>query len=312
MGSISMTLAEFIEKKEQFLIYLDVEKNVALNTYRAYQGDLNQFITFWQGLPAEEQKVLSLRQVIERYLVSLFYKKIDKATIARKFSCFKSFEKYLYTGGIKIDLKLKRPRLDKKLPVYLSVDEIFHLLDATNDAELPTKHPIRDKAIFELMYATGIRCSELTAIRLKDINMAEKTIRILGKGSRERIVLFGQKAHDKVVQYIQSERPKQQSADEHLFLNYRGQMLTSRSIQRIFEMFRSFLKIERPITPHKIRHSFATHLLNQGTDLRVVQELLGHKTLASTEKYTHVSLEDLAKICENTNPLSKMLKNKHK
>ena len=108
------------------------------------------------------------------------------------------------------------------------------------------------------------------------------------------------------------ERPASQNLDEYLFLNYRRQLLTSRSIQRIFEMFRSFLKIERRITPHKIRHSFATHLLNQGTDLRVVQELLGHKTLASTEKYTHVSLEDLARICETTNPLRKILDNKEK
>ncbi|MDR3550267.1 MAG: tyrosine-type recombinase/integrase [Candidatus Babeliales bacterium] len=307
-----MILAEFIEKKEQFLLYLDVEKNLALNTYRAYQGDLNQFITFWHELPADEQNHLDLRRVIERYLVSLFYKKIDKSSIARKFSCFKSFERYLRTCGIIIELKLKRPRLDKKLPLYLSVDEIFHLLDTTQDADLPTKHPIRDKAIFELIYATGIRCSELTAIRFKDIDMTNKTIRICGKGSKERMVLFGQKAHDKLVQYLAVERPKSNSSDEYLFLNYRGQLLTSRSIQRIFEMFRGFLKIERRITPHKIRHSFATHLLNQGTDLRVVQELLGHKTLASTEKYTHVSLEDLARICETTNPLGKMMKDKEK
>jgi len=303
-----MELAQFIEKKEQFLIYLDVEKNLAENTYRAYQGDLNQFITFWHELPEDDKKHLELRQVIERYLVSLFYKKIDKSTIARKFSCFKSFEKYLRTCGIAIELKLKRPRLDKKLPLYLSVDEIFHLLDTTQDADLPTKHPIRDKAIFELIYATGIRCSELTGIRIKDIDMTNKLIRIKGKGSKERMVLFGQKAHDKMTQYMQLERPNVQSSDEHLFLNYRGELLTSRTIQRIFEMFRSFLRIERKITPHKIRHSFATHLLNQGTDLRVVQELLGHKTLASTEKYTHVSLEDLAKMCDTIHPLKDMMK----
>ncbi|MCX5922544.1 MAG: tyrosine-type recombinase/integrase [Candidatus Dependentiae bacterium] len=305
-----MTLAEFIDRKEQFLIYLHVEKNLADNTYRAYESDLNQFITFWHELSAEDQQHLEVRQVIERFLVSLFYKKIDKNTIARKFSCFKSFEKFLHTCGITLSLKLKRPRLDKKLPLYLSVDEIFHLLDTIQDNELPTKYPIRDKTIFEFIYATGIRCSELIGIRFKDIDTPNKTIRIRGKGNRERLVLFGQKAQDKLNQYLKHERPTPHNLDEYVFLNYRSQPLTSRSIQRMFEMFRSFLHIERKITPHKIRHSFATHLLNQGTDLRVVQELLGHKTLASTEKYTHVSLEELSKMCETKHPLRGMLPNK--
>lgn len=305
-----MTLPEFIDKKETFLTYLKVEKNMAQNTFRAYEGDLNQFITFWHELNKDDQQHLPIRLVIERFLVSLFYKKIDKSTIARKFSCFKSFERYLRSQGIVLDLKLKRPRLDKKLPLYLSIDEIFHLLDTIKDNELPTKHPIRDKAIFELLYATGIRCSELTAIQLKDIDMINKTIRIWGKGSQERIALFGHKAHDKIKLYMETERPNVHTADEFLFLNHRGQALTSRSIQRICEMFRQFLHIERRITPHKIRHSFATHLLNQGVDLRVVQELLGHKTLASTQIYTHVSLDDLAKMCDTKHPLNNMAKPK--
>jgi site-specific recombinase XerD len=309
-----MILAEFIEKKEKFLIYLDVEKNLAENTYRAYDGDLNQFITFWQDqLSIEAEKNLSLRQIIERYLVSLFYKKIDKSTIARKFSCFKSFERFMRSQGITLALNLKRPRLDKKLPIYLSVDEIFHLLDEIKDSDLPTKYPMRDKAIFELLYATGIRCSELINIQFKDIDMHNKSIRIRGKGRSERMVLFGQKAHEKLMRYLQFERPRTHTMDEYLFLNYRATKLTSRTIQRIFEMFRKFLAIERNITPHKIRHSFATHLLNQGTDLRIVQELLGHKTLSSTEKYTHVSLEDLSRMCDTKHPLRTVLnKNKNK
>jgi integrase/recombinase XerC len=307
-----MTLPEFIEKKENFLTYLQIEKNLAENTYRAYQGDLNQFITFWGNqLTQEDEKHLGIRLIIERYLLSLFYKKIDKSTIARKFSCFKSFERYAATQGIAIKLNLKRPRLDKKLPIYLSIDEIFHLLDTISESTLPTKYPVRDKSIFELLYATGVRCSELTHIKFKDIDMAQKSIRIKGKGNRERIVLFGQKAHDKVQEYLQHERPKPHSSDEYLFLNYRHGKLTSRSIQRIVEMFRDFLQVDRRITPHKIRHSFATHLLNQGADLRVVQELLGHKTLSSTEKYTHVSLDELARLCDTKHPLHNMLNKKH-
>ncbi len=303
-----MTLEQFIEKKDEFLIYISVERNLADNTQRAYQGDLGQFITFWQMLRSQESTPLPLRTIIERFLVSLFHKKITKSSIARKFSCFTSFEQFLRTQGIRLNLKLARPRIEKKLPVYLSVDEIFHLLDTVKESDLPSKRPIRDKAVFELFYATGVRCSELINIRIKDINMAAKTIRIIGKGDKERMVLFGQKAHHKVSLYLKHERPVPVSPDEHLFLNYCNKPLTSRSVQRIVEMFRSFLHIDRRITPHKIRHSFATHLLNQGADLRIVQELLGHKSLSSTEKYTHVSLDDLAKICDTTHPLAKFFK----
>lgn len=190
----------------------------------------------------------------------------------------------------------------------MSVDEIFHLLDTVKDEDLPSKFPIRDKALFELLYATGMRCAELVSIRFKDIDMNEKTIRILGKGRKERFVLFGEKAKKKLLEYLEKERPRSHSESEHLFVNSRNDPLVTRSVQKIIEMFRAFLHIKRQITPHKIRHSFATHMLNQGTDLRIVQELLGHKSLSSTEKYTHVSLDDLTRICDTTHPLNKMLK----
>ena len=175
---------------------------------------------------------------------------------------------------------------------------------------MPTRFPIRDKAIFELLYATGVRCSELVNICIRDIDMKEKTIRIVGKGKKERLVLFGAKAYEKVMEYCKTERPPVEHQYEPLFLNYRYEKITSRSVQRIIKMFRSFLRIERPLTPHKLRHSFATHLLNQGADLRAVQELLGHKLLSSTEKYTHVSLENLARLCENIHPINSMMKKK--
>ena len=302
--------SDLVERKNEFLTFLKVEKNLSEHTLRAYESDLKQFFEFWGHLPEQDKKHLVPRQIIERYLVNLFHKKIDKSTIARKFSCFKSFERFLKTQGIILKLKLQRPRLDKKLPVYLSVDEVFYLLDTITDDQLPTKKPARDKAIFELLYATGIRCSELVAIKFKDLDMENKTIRIIGKGKKERIVLFGQKAQSKLSHYIHNERPKAANPREQIFLNNRDEPLTTRTVQRIFEMFRSFLKFERRITPHKIRHSFATHLLNQGVDLRTVQELLGHKTLASTEKYTHVSLEDLTKLCDTIHPMNTTMKPK--
>jgi len=301
---------EFEKHKNDFLLFLQAERNFSDHTLRAYKGDLEQFITFWSNMSDYDAKHLGLRQIIERYLVGLFYKKINKSSIARKFSCFTSFERFLLTRNIQLHLNLKRPRIDKKLPIYFSVDEIFHLLDSTSNEALPTKYPIRDKAIFELLYATGVRCSELVNIRIIDIDMHLKTIRVLGKGKKERIVLFGGKAHERIVEYCEKERPVVHSQEEPLFLNYRYEQLNPRSIQRIIKMFRSFLHIDRPLTPHKLRHSFATHLLNQGVDLRAVQELLGHKTLSSTEKYTHVSLENLAKLCDDIHPIHSILSKK--
>ena len=307
--SVNFNISDFKEKKDDFMRFLKLERRLSLNTYRAYESDLEQFIMFWQAA-GEEMQHLSVRQIIERYLMHLFYKKIDKSSIARKFSCFKTFEKFLKGRGVVLNLKLKRPRLDKKLPVYLSIDEIFYLLDSIKDEDLQSRHPIRDKAIFELLYATGIRCSELINIKMKDIDMEQKTIRIIGKGNKERIVLFGQKAKAKLLDYLEKERSLVKQSDENLFLNNRYEPLTPRSIQRIVEHFRKFLKVYRNITPHKIRHSFATHLLNQGADLRAIQELLGHKTLSSTEKYAHVSLEDLARMCDAIHPLNNGFKSK--
>lgn len=305
-----MKKEEFEQHKEAFLLYLKAERNFSEHTLRAYSLDLNQFISFWSEMSDYDAQNLGLRQVIERYLVSLFYKKISKSSIARKFSCFTSFERFLEGRGIELGLNLKRPRIDKRLPIYFSVDELFHLLDSIKNEALPTRYPVRDKTIFELLYATGVRCSELVNICIQDVDMEAKTIRILGKGKKERIVLFGIKAREKILEYYAAERPEIHNQQEPLFMNYRYEKLTPRSVQRIIKMFRAFLPIDRQLTPHKLRHSFATHLLNQGADLRAVQELLGHKTLATTEKYTHVSLENLSKLCEGVHPINAMINKK--
>lgn len=300
-----MDLKAFKESIEQFLVHIDVEKNLSHNTYKAYARDLKQLYNFWNDCALNEKQELPFSRIIERFFVMLYHKKITKSSIARKVSALQSFEKYVQKSGIDLTIKITRPRIDKKLPVYLSVDEIFYLLDSIKSEDLPTQRPLRDKAIFELLYATGVRCSELVAIRIQDIDTHQKTIRILGKGNKERIVLFGSKAATSLEVYIAHERAPITSNDEFLFLNHRNEALTSRSIQRIMEMFRVFLNNERSITPHKIRHSFATHLLNEGADLRAIQELLGHATLASTEKYTHVSPQELITMCDTFHPLKK-------
>jgi len=303
-----MILKEFIEKVGDFLIFLETEKNVSRHTLRAYRTDLYQLIQFWERISKQEKAVtLTLDRVVKRYIVSLFYQKIAKTTLARKLSCLRSIETYLQTQGIDLHLQVKSPRLDKKLPVTLSVDEIFYLLDEVTIEQLPTKYPYRDKAVMEVLYATGVRCSELTNIILNDVDMQEKTIRVMGKGRRERIVLFGSKAKRAIERYIQNERALFGFDDtSHLFVSGRGNKLNERTVQRICEMFRKLLKVDRQLTPHKIRHSFATHLLNQGVGLRVIQELLGHQTIATTEVYTHVSSTQLARMCDDKHPLNTM------
>lgn len=300
-----MNIEQFQEHVASFLSYISIERNLSTHTCRAYMSDLEQFIDFWNLVQSREQQALTLQSIVEHFFVNLYNRKCDKTTVARKMSCLRSYEKFLMQRhNIPLQLRLTRPRLDKKIPVYLSVDEIFHLLDNIPTQDMPTPYPLRDKAVLELLYATGIRCSELVSIKIKDINFSDKTILVQGKGRKERIVLFGATCEQQILAYISHERPIIKNSLEHLFLNYRGQVITTRSVQRICEMFRNLMQIKRNLTPHKLRHSFATHLLSQGADLRTVQELLGHKSIVSTEKYTHVSLERLTELCTNNHPLN--------
>lgn len=298
-----MTLQEFKIKKEEFISFLEVEKNLSKHTKSAYNSDLDQFIFFWNKL--EQAGPTSIKNTIDRFFIYLFNKRINSSSIARKVSCFKSLEKFLKRSEIKLDLHLTRPRLEKKLPVYLSIQEITNLLDV-HAYKLPTKCPLREKAILELLYATGIRCSELVNIKMQNIDFNQKTVLVKGKGSKERIALFNNTTKEKILNYIEVERSAIEHPSEFLFLNNRDEQLSTRAIQRTLKMFRKFLNIEKSITPHKIRHSFATHLLNKGVDIRTLQELLGHKSLSSTEKYTHVTLGHLTEICNTLHPINFM------
>lgn len=300
-----MNFETFQSFVKPFVNYLKVERNLSAHTCRAYASDLEQVVDFWQSTEKRDKSVSTLQQIVERFFITLYHKKLDKPSVARKMSCLRSYEKFLERHhSLELGLKLTRPRLDKKVPSYLSIEEITQLLDKTNIEELGSQFPIRDKAILELLYATGIRCSELVSIKVRDLNFGEKTILIHGKGDKERVVLFGEACEKRLLQYLTHERSAIKHGAEPLFLNYRYQSLTTRSVQRICGSFRNFLPIKRPLTPHKLRHSFATHLLSQGADLRTVQELLGHSTIASTEKYTHISLERLTTLCNEQHPLS--------
>lgn len=300
-----MKINEFRKVQAEFLINLEVERNLSLHTKSSYGGDFNQFLAFWEKINSKEEA--TIQEALDRFFVLLFHKKHASSSIARKVSSFKSLEKYLEKKNIKLGLNLTRPRLEKKLPVYLSIDEMFKLLD-TDTYDLPTKFPLRDKTILELLYATGIRCAELVNIRLQDINIHNKTIRIIGKGNKERFALFNEATKARIENYIKVERNYIFAHNEYLFINADNKQLSSRTIQRIVKMFRKFLNVEKKITPHKIRHTFATHLLNQGVDIRILQELLGHKSLSSTEKYTHVTTTHLTELCKKLHPINTMKK----
>lgn len=301
-----MDITLFKEIIADFLVYLEVQKNLSSHTLRAYQNDLSQLTTFWQMVNDKEARPVPFDQVVQRHVLALFHKKLSKASLARKFSCLRTLKVFAMTQGHELKGNFKSPKIERKLPVVLSIEEITHLLDEVKSEDLDTKFPLRDKAIFETLYATGVRCAELINIKLSDIDFDERVIKVMGKGRKERVVLFGSKAETAIKRYIAEERASLIKLEDqrYLFVNYVGGQLTSRSVQRVCEMFRKYLKIDRALTPHKLRHSFATHLLSQGADLRMVQELLGHSTLASTEIYTHVASSQLAKMCEEKHPLN--------
>jgi site-specific recombinase XerD len=280
-----MNREQFAVYTEQFLRYLREEKQRSNNTYRAYTGDLKQFDQFWQELETSAQTTdIMLKPAIEKFLSTLAQSPIDRSSLARKISCFNSFKKFLKKQHIHLDFIYKRPPIQLKSPEVVSVNQITYLLDQIPDDALPTKSPLRDKAILELLYATGVRVSELVQIELASISLINKSICIRSKRAKERIVFFGTPARDRLEAYLKHERKEPQNTHECLFLNCRNQPLTTRSIQRICAMFRKFLTHEQ-LTPCLLRHSFATHLLTQGAEIAVVQELLGHKTTISTQRY---------------------------
>lgn len=300
-----MDRSQFQQQVTQWFVHLKVERNVSEHTLRAYRSDIDQFLAFWDEASSVDM-LLDMSIVLERYVLHLFYRKTSRATLARKISCLRSLRRFLRAAGIALTLRVRPPRVERKLPAVLSVDEIFFLLDNLASEALPSRFPLRDLAILELLYATGVRCSELVGITLGDISATDRTIRVLGKGKRERLVLFGSRAEQRIMQYLQSERRLLAAKHDcpYLFLNVGGGQLSTRSVQRIIEMFRAYLSAGRALTPHKVRHSFATHLLHEGVDLRVIKELLGHKTIATTEIYTQVTSEHLARVCDEKHPLN--------
>lgn len=285
MGDYPMERTDLSSHLEAFLDHLQKTKNISDHTKRSYGSDLSGLFLFWEEIEKNSQKTVPFRDAIKRFRSHLTLKKTRPSTIARKVSCFNSFSHFLAQQGLIENTNFVRPAVVLAQPKTITQKELIFLLDELSEAKLPTPYPHRDKAIIELLYATGMRSSELSNIRLGNINSDEKSITIRGKKSKLRTVYFGEKAANQLRNYLEKERQKTTGATEYLFLNYRNEPLTARSIQRICEMFATFLEKGRELTPQILRHSFAVHLLEKGTQIATVQHLLGHSVRISTERY---------------------------
>ncbi|MBP2642148.1 MAG: Tyrosine recombinase xerC [Firmicutes bacterium] len=287
----------------EFINYLAVERGLAQNTLESYGRDLRQFQTFLQSGQLDFIKD-SNRNTIINYLSNLQSKGRAVSTISRNLAAIKSFYQYLVRERyLEKDpaAHLESPKLEKKLPKILSITEVEELLKQPN-----TFFPagLRDKAMLELLYATGIRVSELIALNISDVNLDMGYIKCFGKGSKERIVPLGSIAAKCVQEYIQRGRQKLVRTYEEasLFVNHHGNRLTRQGFWKIIKKYASEASINKDITPHTLRHSFATHLLENGADLRSVQEMLGHADISTTQIYTHVTKNHLKEVYDKSHP----------
>lgn len=292
---------------QAFLAYLKFEKNYSPHTLRNYARDLAEFEFYLsQGrreIPVSEIDHITLRD----FLGHLHQKGNEKSSIARKLAALRSFFRYLYREG-KIPSNPARlvqtPRLAQKTPRFLSVQEVETILELPDPA---AERGVRDRAILELLYASGVRISELVQLNLEDLSLSQRLMKVRGKGRQERIVPFGEKARRAVEDYGAvrgSLLRRQRSAREPnaLFLNLRGGRLSARSVERNLSEYIRKSALLLDVHPHLFRHSFATHLLNNGADLRAIQELLGHASLSTTQRYTHLSIAELVKVYRASHP----------
>lgn len=288
-----------------FLDFLTYERNVSINTVAAYRDDLESFTSFlcndYFTLARDQldwQRVDHL--TIRAYLAFLARKKLSRSSSARHLSALRSFFKFLMREGA-VTMNPARavatPRREKPLPSVLQTSEVTALLEMP---DLETPLGIRDRAWIELMYASGLRISELVSIDLDDIELRARLVKIRGKGAKERIVPFGSKAADAIRNYLTVRHPAEE--EDALFLNHRGQRITARSVRRLFDRYVRAASLRAGVSPHTLRHSFATHLLNAGADLRAIQELLGHASLSTTQKYTHLHDAQLLEVYKKAHP----------
>jgi integrase/recombinase XerC len=298
----------------QFFEHLRYERNVSQHTLRNYQSDLEQFVDHLAPAHPKNGKrdLPALTDIdhitIREWLAALHTAQKKKSSIARKLAALRTFLQFLVREGVLEQNPAKlvsTPRLEKKLPKHLSIDEAVKFIETP---DIDTDLGKRDRAMLELMYATGVRVAELTKLNLGHIDFRNRLIRVTGKRRKERIVPFGEPALDALKSYLDvrdgflNNAPISEREPEALFLNYQGTRITTRSVGRMVEKYIRVCAGRNDISPHALRHSFATHLLDSGADLRDIQELLGHARLSSTQIYTHVSMEKLIQVYDKAHP----------
>ncbi|MEN6348097.1 MAG: tyrosine recombinase XerC [Syntrophomonas sp.] len=294
---------------EGFLDHLRVEKSASNLTLLGYKTDLSQFFAFLSDkyrLSIDEiGNDLFNHRAVRDYLVQMQERGLTRSTMARKLAALRSFVKYLCRENILPGnpiAAVSTPKQDKKLPKFLYSPEINLLMNAPDVLSTAGK---RDKAILETLYAAGLRVSELVSLNLDDLDLSQDLIKIRGKGKKERIVPLGRQAKEALIIYIERSRTylaKRSSDTKALFLNRFGNRLSARSVRNILNKYVDGIALNQKISPHTLRHSFATHLLNNGADLRSVQELLGHVKLSTTQIYTHLTRERIKNIHNETHP----------
>jgi len=299
---------------ERFMTYLKEQKGYSQHTIRSYHTDLMQFAGFLEERTAGGQggdiELEAVDTLLMREYMATLHGRLRRSTISRKLSAVRSLFLFLERQGfIRTNpaAETTRPRLEKTIPVYLPVDDVFRLLERP-DKEKPLG--LRDQAILEVLYSCGLRASELASLNLSNVDAEERLVRVLGKGKKERIVPIGRYALSALRDYLEATRHlrKKDTGEDReapLFINSRGGRLSVRSIQRVVKRYVKEGGLAPEISPHSMRHSFATHLLDGGADLRSVQELLGHASLSTTQRYTHVSLARLMEVYDKAHPRSR-------
>ncbi len=297
-----MNNIEILAKK--FIISLR-QRNLSLNTIRAYESDIEEFKYFIiKKFGGNINFENSAKIILRSYLTFLSEKSKSRnpSTIARKIYSLRSFFKFLVCEGIvtkNIFNYITAPKTRKKLPVFLTEKEMKNLLDFQKEK---FSFGLRDQAILELLYSCGLRVSELVALNTHDIDFFSGILRTIGKGNEERIIPIGDTASKVLYKYMDFRKKIVKPNEKALFINYTGKRITDRSIRKIIDKWVKLTAIKKHISPHVIRHSFATHMLNAGCDLRSVQEMLGHKNLSTTQIYTHITTEHLKKVYEKAHP----------
>ena len=294
-----------------YIDHLIAEKGSSPNTVAAYRNDLAQLLEYLIGPAQDGHRPSQWSQVDQRlltaYTLSLYERGYSSTTVARKIASTKSFFNFLIEEGeIPEDPaeQLFTPRVGRSLPKPLSIEDLERLLDAPSKSDTP--EAVRDGAMLELLYAAGLRVSELVNLNIRDVNLLDQSVHCLGKGSKERIVPLHRKAVEAVRTYIQEARPKMLGQakwqENALFVNRRGDRLTRQGFWLILKGYARDAAIRSPITPHTLRHSFATHLLSRGASLRYVQELLGHASISTTQLYTHLTGDHIREEYEKAHP----------